>query len=161
MIDTVLMILSGTCMVVGIMGCILPVLPGPPVSYAGLILLQLTSRHPFTTIFLIMFATLTILVTILDYVIPVYGTKKLQGSKYGIWGSALGLFIGLIFFPLPGIIIGPLLGAFLGELISGKKPDKALRSSLGSFLGFLAGAAIKLILSLVMAYYFIVNVFFI
>ena len=160
MIDTVLMILSGICIVVGIMGCILPVLPGPPVSYAGLILLQLTSRHPFTIVFLIMFATLTILVTILDYVIPVYGTKKLQGSKYGIWGSAVGLFIGLIFFSLPGIIIGPLLGAFLGELISGKKPDKAVRSSLGSLLGFLVGTAIKLIVSLVMAYYFIVNVFF-
>ncbi len=161
MVDTVLMILSGLCIVVGIMGCILPVLPGPPVSYAGLILLQLTSRHPFTPVFLIMFATLTILVTILDYIIPVYGTKKLQGSKYGIWGSALGLFIGLIFFQLPGIIIGPLLGAFLGELISGKKLDKAIRSSLGSFLGFLAGAVIKLILSLVIAYYFFVNVFFI
>ena len=158
MIDTVLIILSWVCMMVGIIGCILPVLPGPTISYAGLILLQLTSKHPFTTMFLITFAVLTIIVTVLDYVIPVYGTKKLQGSKYGIWGSALGLFIGIFFFSLLGIIIGPLLGAFLGELISGKKIDKALKSSLGSLLGFLASTAMKLTLSLVMAYHLILNI---
>jgi uncharacterized protein YqgC (DUF456 family) len=159
MIDTALLIFSGICIVLGLLGCILPVLPGPPVSYAGLILLQLTSRQPFSTRFLLIFAILTILVTILDYIIPVYGTKKLKGSKYGIWGSAFGLLIGLMFFPIVGIIIGPLLGAFLGELITGKKLDEAIKSAWGSFLGFLAGTAIKLILSLVMAYYFIVNIF--
>jgi uncharacterized protein len=158
-IDTLLIIFSGIFIVVGIAGCILPALPGPPISYAGLILLQLTSRPPFTAKFLIIFAILTILVTLLDYVIPVYGTKKLKGSKYGIWGSAIGLVIGLIFFSFVGIIIGPLVGAFLGELITGKKMDKAIKSALGSLLGFITGTAIKLILSLVMAYYFIVNVF--
>ena len=157
--DTLLMILGGFFIMAGIAGCILPVLPGPPVSYAGLILLQLTSRHPFTAWFLIIFAGLTILVIVLDYVIPIYGTKKLQGSKYGIWGSAIGLIVGLIVFPLPGIIVGPVLGAFLGELISGKNIRKAMRSAAGSFLGFLGGVAVKLTLSLVMAYYFLANVF--
>lgn len=143
----------------GIAGCILPALPGPPLSYAGLLLLQLTSTHPFSAKFLLIFATLTLLVTLLDFVIPVYGTKKLHGSKYGIWGSALGLVIGLVFFPFAGIIFGPLLGAFIGELITGKKIDKALKSSLGSFLGFITGTAAKLFLSFVMAYHFIINVF--
>lgn len=145
-------------MVAGIVGCILPVLPGPPVSYAGLVLLQFTSRHPFSTRFLLMFAALTILITVLDYIIPIYGTKKLQGTKYGILGSALGLLIGLIFFPPFGIIICPMLGAFLGELVTGKKADRAIKSALGSLLGFLTGTAIKLVVSIVMAYYFILNV---
>lgn len=145
-------------MVAGIVGCILPVLPGPPISYAGLVLLQFTSRHPFSTRFLLMFAALTILITVLDYIIPIYGTKKLQGTKYGILGSAIGLLIGLIFFPPFGIIICPMLGAFLGELVTGKKADRAIRSALGSLLGFLTGTAIKLVVSIVMAYYFILNV---
>ncbi|MEW6052966.1 MAG: DUF456 domain-containing protein [Nitrospirota bacterium] len=134
-------------------------MPGPPLSYAGLLLLQFTSTHPFSTKFLLIFATLTILVTLLDFVIPVYGTKKLHGSKYGIWGSALGLVIGLVFFPFAGIIFGPLLGAFIGELITGKKIGKAVKSSFGSFLGFITGTAAKLFLSFVMAYYFFMNVF--
>ena len=159
MTDILLTIFSGIAIVVGIAGCILPALPGPPVCYAGLVLLQFTSSQPFTTKFLLIFAGLTILVTLLDYVIPVYGTKKLQGSKYGIWGSAIGLVIGLISFSLLGIIIGPILGAFLGELIAGKHVDRAIKSAIGSLLGFLTGTAAKLTLSLVMAYYFLVTVF--
>lgn len=159
MIDTILIISSGICILVGIAGCILPVLPGPLISYIGLILLQLTTKHPFTTMFLLIFATLTILVTILDYVIPLYGTKTLKGTKYGVWGSAIGLLLGIVFFPLIGIIIGPLIGAFLGEFITGKNLDKALKSTLGSFLGFMTGTAIKLALCFTMGYYFIVHVF--
>ena len=82
-------------MVIGIIGCLMPVLPGPPISYIGLILLQLTSKHPFSTRFLIIYGILTVCVLVIDYVIPVYGTKKLQGTKYGIWGSAIGLIIGI------------------------------------------------------------------
>jgi uncharacterized protein YqgC (DUF456 family) len=109
--------------------------------------------------FLLVFAILTILVTILDYLIPLLGTKTLKGTKYGIWGSAIGLLAGVILFPLVGIIIGPLIGAFLGEIISGKQLDKALKSSIGSFLGFMTGTAVKLALSFAMAYFFIITVF--
>jgi len=157
MIDTVLIIGGGICMVIGIFGCILPVLPGPPVSYAGLILLQLTTRHPFSSRFLVVYGILTVLALIIDYVIPIYGTKKLRGTKYGIWGSAVGLIIGILFFSPLGIIIGPLLGALLGELFSGEGITRAMKSSLGSLIGFLAGTAIKLTLSMTMAYYYIIN----
>ena len=157
MIDTVLIIGSGICMVIGIVGCLLPVLPGPPFSYAGLILLQLTSRHPFSTRFLIIFGILTALALVIDYVLPVYGTKKLHGTTYGIWGSVIGLIVGILFFSPFGIIFGPLLGAFLGELIAKKDIARAMKSSLGSLIGFFAGTAIKLLLSTTMAYYYVID----
>jgi uncharacterized protein YqgC (DUF456 family) len=149
------MILGGLCIVAGIIGSFVPFLPGPPVSYLGLLLVHLTSRHPFSTGFLLLYAVLTILVIVLDNVIPVYGTKRFRGSTCGTWGSALGLVAGLLFFPPLGIIIGPILGAFLGELIRGRGARQAFLSAMGSFLGFLAGTAIKVVLSLVMAYHFI------
>lgn len=145
-------------MIMGVIGCFLPVLPGPPVSYAGLLFLQFSSKHPFSLRFLIIMAVLTALVSIIDYLIPVFGTRKFQGSKYGVIGSALGLIIGLFFFPPFGIIIGPILGAFIGELIRGRQTGKAMQSALGSFVGFLAGMVIKLLLTITMAYYFVISI---
>jgi len=157
-LDITLLTLGGILIIAGTVGCILPIIPGPPLSYAGLLLLQFSSRHPFTSTFLIIYAALTVLVLILDYVIPIYGTKKLQGSKYGIWGSTIGMILGLIFlFPI-GILIGPMIGAFSGEIISGKPGKQAFKSALGSLIGFLAGASIKFVLCISMAYYFIINI---
>jgi uncharacterized protein YqgC (DUF456 family) len=157
MIDTALMIGGGLCMVIGILGCLVPILPGPPFSYLGLILLQLTTRHPFSPRFLILYGILTVLALVIDYVIPIYGTKKFQGTAYGIWGSIIGMIIGIMFFSPFGIIFGPLVGAFLGELFAKKDIARAMKSSLGSLIGFLAGTAIKLVLSMTMAYYYVIN----
>ena len=147
--------LASILMVVGIIGSIAPVIPGPPLSYIGLLLLQLLEAAPFSTRFLIIFAVLTVLVTALDYLIPVYGTKRFGASKYGIWGSTIGLIIGIFIFPPFGIIIGPFAGAFIGEMVSGKEINAALKSGLGSFLGFLTGTFMKFALSLVMTFYFV------
>ncbi|MDH4231551.1 MAG: DUF456 domain-containing protein [Nitrospirota bacterium] len=155
MIDTLLIILGGICMTAGIIGSVAPFVPGPPVSYLGLLLLQLGAIRPFSTRFLLVYAVLTILVVVLDSIIPVYGTKRFRGSSYGVWGSALGLLAGLLLFTPLGIIIGPISGAFLGELLSGKRVPQAFRSAFGSFVGFLAGTSIKVVLSLMMAYHFI------
>ncbi len=156
--DLLLITTGGIFIVVGIIGWIVPVIPGPPISYVGLLLLQFSSKHPFTVTFLIIFGVLTMLVTILDYIIPVLGIKKLRGSKYGIWGSIIGLMAGLIFFPPLGIIIGPFLGALAGEIISGKKSHEAIKPALGTFIGFLLGTAIKLSLTLIMAYNFVIEI---
>ncbi len=158
MLDVILIIIGGILIVVGIIGCIMPVIPGPPIGYIGLLLLQFSSKHPFTVEFLVIFGLLTLFVTVLDFIIPVLGIKKLKGSKYGVWGSTVGLIIGLIFLPPLGIIIGPFLGAVIGEIISGKKTGEAIKPALGSFLGFLLGTALKLSLTLIIAYYFIVNI---
>lgn len=157
-LDITLIILGGILMIAGTVGCILPIIPGPPLSYAALLVLQLSSKQPFSSTFLIIYAVLTVIVILLDYVIPIYGTKKFEGSKYGIRGSIVGMVLGLFFlFPI-GIIIGPVIGAFSGEIISGKTMDKAFKSALGSLLGFLAGASIKFVLCISMAYHFFINI---
>lgn len=147
--------LASVLMIVGIIGSVAPVLPGPPLNYIGLLLLQLLETAPFSTRFLIIFAVLTILVTALDYLIPIYGTKRFGASKYGIWGSTIGLILGIFIFPPFGIIIGPFAGAFIGEMVSGKEVNAALKSGFGSFLGFLTGTFMKFALSVVMTFYFV------
>jgi hypothetical protein len=143
----------------GIAGCFLPVLPGPPLSYLAVLLLQLKSDPPFSTTFLITWGILAGSITILDFAIPVFGTKRFGGSRYGIMGSIIGLLLGIFFFPPFGIIIGPLIGALLGELYAGQKGKNAMRSAIGSFAGFLFGTFLKLIVSLVLTFYFFVNAF--
>ena len=143
----------------GVAGAIIPILPGPPLSYIGIILLHLTTKYQFTSKFLIIWAVLTIGVYILDYFIPIWGTKKFGGSKRGVWGSIIGLIIGIFFFPPIGIIVGPFIGAVLGELSIGKNSKDALKSGLGSFIGFLTGTLLKLIFSGMMAWYFFVKIF--
>ncbi len=152
--DYVLISLGVVFIISGIMGCILPVIPGPPLSYIGLLFLHFTERYQFSSRFLIIWAAITIVVYALDYLIPAWGTKKFGGSKRGVWGSIIGLVIGLFFFPPFGIIIGPFLGAVIGELTAGKDSGVALKSGFGSFIGFLAGTLLKLITSGMMTWYF-------
>lgn len=142
--DIFLLIVAGICMIVGIIGCIVPGLPGVPVSYAGLWIAQATERVDFSWQMLLLWGIVTIVVSILDYVIPAWGTKRYGGSKYGVWGSTIGLFVGL-FFGAIGVIAGPLAGAIIGELIGGKEINQALRAGWGSFIGLLCGTVLKLI----------------
>jgi uncharacterized protein len=155
--DFLLITIAVIFLLLGIVGCLLPMLPGPPLSFAALILLQFTSLSPFSEEFLIMWGLITAAVTLLDYWVPVYGTKKFGGTKWGVWGAAIGLVIGLFVFPPFGIITGPLIGALAGELIAGKDFSRAMRSALGSFLGFVAGTIMKLVVSLILTYHFIIN----
>jgi uncharacterized protein YqgC (DUF456 family) len=150
----ILLIISGSLlMILGIAGCLLPILPGPPLSYLGLIAIHLTSKIDFSSKFLISWGIIVILVSILDYVIPIWGTKFFGGSKYGVWGSMIGLLAGL-FIPPIGIIIGPFIGAVAGEMLAGNKQN-ALKAGFGSFIGFIAGTVVKMLVSLIMLYYFI------
>jgi uncharacterized protein YqgC (DUF456 family) len=153
-LDITWSVLGGILMVVGLVGCFLPIIPGPPLSYIGLIVLQLKEQSPFSTKFLIIWAVVVVAVTALDYVVPAYGTKKFGGTKYGIWGCTIGLIVGLWMGPI-GIILGPFLGALIGELIGGKSSDVAFKAALGSFVGFLVGTLLKLIVCGVMGWYFV------
>ena len=133
--------------VLGVLGSFLPIIPGPPISFGGMWLLQLQEIPPFTRRELIVWFVVVAIITVLDYVIPTIGTKKFGGSKYGVWGSTIGIILGL-FVPPFGIILGPAVGAFVGELIYQKKTDVAFKAAVGSFLGFLAGTALKFIVTI-------------
>ncbi|HPL94924.1 MAG TPA: DUF456 domain-containing protein [Paludibacteraceae bacterium] len=155
--ETFLIILAFILIVLGILGSILPVLPGVPVSYVGILLLHFTEKVQFSTQFLIFWLVMVILVQVLDYLVPIWGTKKFGGSKRGIWGCAIGMVVGLFFGPW-GIILGPFLGAIVGELSSGKQTQSAIKAGFGSFIGFLLGVISKLIVGGFLLYYAIVNV---
>lgn len=153
--ELVWIIIGSILMLVGLIGCLLPILPGPPLSYLGLLCLQLIDPTPFSLRFMLIWLVITIVVTVLDYIVPAYGTKRYGGSKYGVWGTIIGLIAGIFFFPPFGIIIGPIVGALLGEYLAGKKSDQAMRAAFGSFIGFLLGTFIKLVASSFMTFYFV------
>ncbi len=142
--DIVLLILAALCMLIGLIGCIVPGLPGVPIAYAGLWIAQATERVDFSWQALLVWGIVTIVVTVLDYVVPALGTKRYGGTKWGVWGSTIGVFVGM-FFGAVGVIVGPLAGAVLGEMLNGKEWREALRAGWGSFIGLLFGTILKLI----------------
>jgi uncharacterized protein YqgC (DUF456 family) len=156
--DIVLVILAGICIIGGFIGCIAPVFPGPSLSYIGFLLMHWSKYAQYSTITLIVLGLITIAVIVMDYLLPVWMTKKMGGSKYGIWGATIGLIIGF-FFGLPGIILGPFLGALVGELIGGVEHHKALKSAFGSFVGFLLSTGANLIVCGIIAFYYIIAFF--
>ena len=129
-------------LILGLVGCFISILPGPILSYLALLCLIPTDKclSESTLVFL---GVLTIVVTVADFVIPSIGAKKFNCSSYGTWGCVLGTIVGAFVFPV-GIIAGPFLGAFIGELIARRDVATALRGGLGAFLGFLAGTLLKL-----------------
>lgn len=153
---TILIVLAFLSMLIGLIGCVLPGLAGPPFSFLGLILLAWAKGwEPFSTPFLVGMAALTAVVSILDYIVPAVGAKKFGASRSGFWGAVLGMLLGLLFVPPLGMIAGAYLGAVGGEMWAGKQTSDALRAGWGVFVGVAAGMLLKLIASGVMTFYFI------
>ncbi|MFV0566888.1 MAG: DUF456 domain-containing protein [Flavobacteriaceae bacterium] len=147
--EITLLIVSALLVLLGFAGSFLPVLPGPPLSWAGLLLLKFTNTVTISTSLLIITGIVAVLIWVLDYIIPAIGAKKFGGTKYGMLGTTIGLVIGLV-APIPGgIIIGPFVGAFVGELINNNDTKIAFKAALGSFIGFLASTFIKFMVCLV------------
>jgi uncharacterized protein YqgC (DUF456 family) len=156
--DYFLVILGFFLLVLGLVGCFAPVVPGPPFGFLALLFLHWSRFGQFSPNILWMFAILTVLVSIIDYFIPLWGTRKWGGSGAGVAGATVGLVLGF-FFPPIGIILGPFVGAVIGELIVGKRSHEAFKAGLGAFIGFVMGTAIKMSLVFVMVYYFIAELF--
>ncbi|WP_341225531.1 DUF456 domain-containing protein [uncultured Arcticibacterium sp.] len=148
--DIFLLIIGGLFLIIGLIGSVLPI-PGPPLTFGGVIALHYSKYANFSEDLLIGLGIATALVTVLDYYVPIWGTKKFGGTKAGIRGSMAGLIIGLFFGPF-GIFIGAFLGALIGEYMFGDKHN-ALKAAIGSFVGFAAGMAIKITLCCVMIFY--------
>ncbi|MBO7263783.1 MAG: DUF456 domain-containing protein [Alistipes sp.] len=156
--DTGLLIIAIVAGVVGLVGVVVPVLPGTLLSFVGMLCAYFVTGSTITMTQLIVCGIVSLVVILLDYLLPGYFTKVFGGTKAGITGATIGTFVGFL-FGLPGIILGPFFGAVIGEMVGGNSSiDKALSIGLGSLLSFLIGSGIKLIAGLYMIYH-IVKVF--
>jgi uncharacterized protein YqgC (DUF456 family) len=155
-------LLAVVFIIVGIIGDVVPGLPGVPISYAAMILLHLFTDITYSSEALVIYGILCAVITIVDYFVPVWGTKKFGGTKAGVTGSTIGLVVGVVVLPILGIVIGPFgligilagpfVGAYIGEKMSGVDDNLAWRSAIGSFVGFLAGTLLKVVYSLVVGF---------
>ena len=154
---TALEIFAIICAILGVIGSVVPGLPGPPLSWVGLLLVYFAGNRgecePVTGTFLLVWLGITTLVTILDYVVPGWFAKKTGGHKEASWGAIVGLFAGMFLTPV-GMMAGALIGAFVGELFFAKQDaPSSVKAAIGAFLGFIFGTGIKLIASGIMTFY--------
>ena len=156
--DIFLLILGFTLTLLGIIGSFLPILPGPITGWFGLLLLHSTKVIPMDWTFLGITLAIAIVIWVLDYIIPAIGTKRFGGSKYGVYGTTIGLIVGLL-SPIPfGILIGAFFGALIGELLyDSKDTNRAIKASFGAFIGFLASATIKFSIATVYVILFLIQ----
>ncbi len=155
--DSFIKILFAIVMLVGVAGSILPVLPGAPLAYGSLLLARIFNFSELSWWIIGLFGVLTIIGIILDYMVPIATTKKMGGSKYGIWGLVIGFIIGIIFppFGFVSIIVAPFLGALIGELIYDRQNHKrAIKAAMGSVIGYFltSGYGILLCLSMLVVF---------
>ena len=150
--DIFLAFCSFLFLLVGLIGCIIPMLPGPPLAYVGVLLMHFSDKVDFTTTQLISWLLLVIVLQVVDYITPILGNKYIGGSSAGSRGCIAGTMIGLFFLPW-GIILGPFLGAVIGELLGGKNLSRALLSGLGSLIGFVFGTLLKLVCCFYLLYH--------
>jgi uncharacterized protein YqgC (DUF456 family) len=141
--EILLVILSIILLVGGIAGCILPILPGVPLAYAGVLLMHWTDKVHFSTTQLVVWLVIVIVLQILDYISPILGSKYGGGTSHGNRGCMAGTILGLFFMPW-GIILGPFLGAVVGEMLGGSDLPHAVRAGVGSLIGFMLGTLLKI-----------------
>lgn len=157
----ILLVLAVICALIGLIGSIVPGLPGPPLSWVGLLFAFLAkgtnaAGETMTLTFLLVWLAITIIVSILDWVVPGMFTRVTGGHKSAGVGAVVGLIAGMFIPPL-GLILGSLLGAFIAEFfIEDQGAWASFKSSIGAFLGFLFGTGLKLITSGMMLYYIFV-----
>ena len=163
--DYLLMVLAIVVIIVGLIGDVIPGIPGTPVSYLALLLIHWTDRYSYSSRFLAILGVICVIITVLDYIVPIWGTTKFGGTKAGARGSTIGLIIGILVLPALGIVLGPFgifgllggpfVGAYIGEKMGGTPDDRAWRSAMGSFIGFLSGTLMKIVYTLVIGFYVI------
>lgn len=156
----VLIVVAILLALVGLVGAVVPGIAGTPFSFLALLVLSFVRGIDYSTKFLLIMGLIGSVVFALDYVVPIWGTKKLGGTKAGVRGSTIGLFLGLLItfvFPIGfiAVLLGPFIGAYIGEKSAGTEDHKAWRAAFGSFVGFLLGTGIKTIYACVCIFYVI------
>lgn len=153
--DTILIIIALIFGIIGLLGVVIPVLPGTIFSYIGLVCVYLIADTYVSLNQLILWGVISVIAIVLDYILPGYFSKLFGGTKAGITGATIGTFAG-IFFGIPGIILGPFIGAVLGEMLGAKIPfEQAVKVGFGSMLSFIVGSGIKLVAAVYMLYYIV------
>ena len=151
--DILIICVVAFILLLGIIGCFVPIVPGPPISYGGLLVFHFFSSYTIDENTLWLMAFVVIAVTIFDLWAQIYGVKKFGGTKKAVNGSIIGLIFGIFFLPPFGIIIGPFLGAFIGaRMEENSDVNKALKIALGALTGFVVGTILKLSVSLYIIY---------
>ena len=150
--------------IVGVVGAIVPGIAGTPFSFIGLLLMSFVDGIEYSTQFLVIMGVIGAIIFVLDYVVPIWGTKTLGGTKAGTRGSTIGLILGLLItfvFPIGfiAVLLGPFLGAYICEKTNGTDDHLAWRSAFGSFVGFLTGTFLKLVYAAVCIYYIVKDLF--
>jgi uncharacterized protein YqgC (DUF456 family) len=158
MLEIVAIVTGAILIFLGLFGSFLPVLPGPPLSFFGLLLPALVHRFspPLTSTLMIVLALLTVAVTILDYAIPVLGARRYGTSKWGVWGSVAGMIVGIFFSPF-GMLLGAFVGAVVAEWLYRRQSTQALKAGWGVVVGSAVGTVLKLGVSGLMTYYFVLS----
>ncbi|MEW6377737.1 MAG: DUF456 domain-containing protein [Thermodesulfobacteriota bacterium] len=156
MLEVIAIIIGSILILLGLVGSILPVLPGPPISFVGLLLLALVNDFspPLTSTLLMTLGIITVVVTAVDYVIPLFGANRYGASKWGVWGSLMGMAIGIFWSPF-GMLLSAFARAVIAEWLVHKKKGQALKAGWGVVVGTLLGTILKLGISGMMAYYFV------
>ena len=152
--SVLLAVLGSLLILAGLAGCILPMLPGPPLAYAALYCVVLGKGWVYSATELVVLGVLTAVVTVVDTLLPVMGAKKYGASRAGVWLSVAGLLVGTFVFPPFWFLVGAFAGALAGEMLAGKGAG-AIRPAWGVFLGTLAGTGLKLACCGVLAWYFV------
>ena len=142
--EILLYISSFLLQIAGIAGCILPMLPGPPLVYAGILLLHFTDKIEIPSALLIGWLIIIVILQVIDYITPILGSKFSGGSEAGKKGCLVGTILGLFMMPW-GIIVGPFLGTAIGELMGGNTMKHAILSAIGALTGFILGSLLKIV----------------
>lgn len=161
LIDYFLISLAIALILLGLIGCILPVIPGPPLAWVGLFVAKLTEFSSLSWTIVVVMAIITLVVTILDYLFPAWISREMGGTNWGAWGTIVGLIAGVALLGPIGIVIGPFLGALVGEMLKRKSKDNQTNypwlSAIGSLLGFTLGVGVKLLTVGLIIYFFVAS----
>ena len=155
-----LIAICSVMMLAGLAGVVLPILPGLPLAWLGLFIFAIgTGFEKITVTTTVVFFVIMLLTLALDLAAPMLGASRYRASRYGVLGAFAGFAVGLAVLGLWGLVLGPFVGALLGELLAGRRPERALRSAFGAFVGFLAGTLLRMTVVLIMMGFFIASLF--
>ncbi len=156
--EKLFIVIAALFIIAGIAGAFIPVVPGTPLSYIGILILHFIKGGLFSWFFLLSWGVVVAITVTLDSFLPAEGARRAGGSRLGIYGALLGAVVGLIFFAPAGLIFGPIIGAFVGEFVAGKKSGSALRAAMGTFVGYLLATGLKAGVAMILAFYFFSNI---